>query len=53
MKLYHGDAKVCEVMTNHSMSVEDMLELMEIDMDEFAASHGWDDWDPGLLRLEM
>lgn len=52
MKLYHGDVEICEIMTNHSMSVDDVLELMEIDMDTFAAEQGWDDWNPDLMRLE-
>lgn len=49
VKLYHDDVYICEVLTNHSMSVEDVLNLMEIDMNAFAAKQGWDDWNPGLM----
>ena len=49
MKLYHENVEMCEILTNHSMSVDDVLELMQIDMDAFAAAQNWDDWDPCLM----
>lgn len=42
---------ICSTLTNHSMSIEDMLELNEIDMDEYAKSQGWDDWNYESLYL--
>lgn len=41
-----------EVLTNHSMSIEDVIELLEIDMDQFAHDRGWDDWNYESLKLE-
>lgn len=32
------------ILTNHSMSVDDALDLLDIDMDAFAEEQGWDDW---------
>lgn len=52
MKLYHGDVFLGEILTNHSMTVDEALELLDIDMDEFAQEQGWDDWDWEELRME-
>ena len=41
-----------EVLTNHSMSVEDVIDLLEIDMDQFAYDRGWDGWNYEALKLE-
>jgi len=54
MKLYYNDngnrILVVEVLTNHSMSIDDMLEY--VDMDEWAAEQGMEDWDYEALELE-
>lgn len=54
MKLFYVDGEkklfVTEVLTNHSMSVDDMLEY--VDMDEWAAEQGFDGWDWEALELE-
>ena len=52
MKLFYEDLLIGEVVNNHSMSIEDILELLEIDMNEIAEENGWDDWDYEKLRLE-
>ena len=56
MKLYYNDngdkILVAEVITNHSMSVDDVLELTGINMDDFANEHGWDGWDFGALEMD-
>lgn len=52
MKLYYEDILLGEVLTNHSMTVDDALEFVGIDMDEYAGEHGWDDWDLEKLRME-
>ena len=56
MKLYYNDngnkILLTEVLTNHSMSVEDVLNLTGIDMDKWAEDQGWDDWDYGALEME-
>lgn len=53
MKVYYKDEYVnelvCEVMTNHSMTVDEALDLCDVDMDEFASDKGWEDWDPNAL----
>lgn len=53
MKLFYGDIELGSVMTNHSMSIEDMLDMLDINMDEYAEKHGWDDWEYDHLRLEV
>lgn len=42
---------VTEVLTNHSMSIDNMLEY--VNMDEFAKEQGWDDWDYENLETEV
>ena len=53
MKVYYRDEYVnelvCEVMTNHSMTVDEALDLCDVDMDKFAGDKGWEDWDPNAL----
>lgn len=43
------DELVCEVTTNHSMMVDEALDLCDVDMDKFASDKGWEDWDPNAL----
>lgn len=43
---------VCEITTNHSMSVDDMLNHCDIDMDDFADKQGWDGWSFEALEME-
>lgn len=50
-KLFYGEILLAEVMANHSMSIEDIIESQDIDMDEFARQQGWDDWDYEELRI--
>ena len=56
MKLYYNDngnkILLTEVMTNHSMSIDDALNLAGIDMDKWAEDQGWDNWDYGALEME-
>lgn len=53
LKLYYCDENVrvpvCEVMANHTMTADEMIELCGIDMDMFSRAHGWDDYDPNAL----
>ena len=53
MKLFYEDLLIGEVVTNHSMSIEDIFELLGIDMDMIAEENGWDDWDYEKLRVEV
>lgn len=52
MKLFYGNMLLGEVITNHSMSIEDAIELLDINMDDVAKENGWDDWDYEELRME-
>lgn len=52
MKLFYGDILLNEILTNHSMTVEEALEASGIDMDRYAQEQGWDDWDWEELRME-
>lgn len=48
-----GDIKMGGVMTNHSVSIWDVLNILNIDMDEYARAQGWDDWNPEELCLKF
>lgn len=39
------------ILAGHSMTVDYALNLLDINMDEFSQSQGWDDWDFEALRL--
>lgn len=55
MLLVYADSDVFEiiggVLTNHSMSVDDALEVIDVDMDAWAEKQGWDGWDWDALAL--
>lgn len=57
MKLFYNDNSnkilVCEITTNHSMSIDDMLNHCDINMDEWADKQGWDGWDWDCLEIEV
>lgn len=40
-----------DIMTNHSMSVEDAIDLLNINMDDIAEENEWDGWNPEALHL--
>lgn len=52
MKLYYDDILLGNILTNHSMSIDDALESLEIDMDEYAREQGWDGWEWESLRMD-
>lgn len=39
------------IFTNHSMTVDEALEILDIDMDDLVEGLGWDGWDVDALRL--
>ena len=39
------------VVTNRSLDIDSMIDLIGIDMDVFAARKGWDDWDYDSLIM--
>lgn len=43
--------KLGEVLTNNLTTIDDVLNFLEIDMDKFAAEHGWDGWNYEALEL--
>lgn len=53
--LVYADGDVFEIiggiLTNHSMSVDDALEVIDVDMDAWAEKQGWDGWDWDALAL--
>ncbi|RKI90412.1 hypothetical protein D7V94_13335 [Parablautia intestinalis] len=55
MLLVYSDDNVFEIiggiLTNHSMSVDDALELLGVDMDAWAEGKGWEGWDWEALEL--
>lgn len=52
MKLLYDQIVLGEILTNKSMSIEDAIELLEIDMDLYAQEQGWDNWDYECLSIE-
>lgn len=39
------------ILTNHSMTIDEALKLLEIDMNTFVEEQGWEDWDYEALDL--
>lgn len=52
MKLYYNDILLGEVLTNHSISIEDMVNILDLNLDEWAQAQGWNDYDYEALRIE-
>ena len=46
-----GTYEITEVLTNHSMSIDDILQLADIDMDAWADDKGWEGWDYDCLQM--
>lgn len=42
---------IAEIMTNHSISVEEALELSGVNMDVYAEEQGWEDYDYNALKV--
>lgn len=55
MMLVYADGSTFEIiggiLANHSMSVDDAIDLLGIDMDAWADGQGWEDWDYEALQL--
>ncbi len=55
MFLVYADDYVFEIiggiLTNHSMSVDDAIDFLGVDMDAWAEDQGFDGWDYGALCL--
>lgn len=44
---------VAEVLTDRSMSVEEVLDAAGVDINEWAAEQGWEAVDYGALEIEV
>lgn len=42
---------IAEIVSNHSISVEDALELSGVNMDVYAEEQGWEDYDYNALKV--
>lgn len=42
---------VCGVFTNQSLTIDQVLDLNDIDMDDWADNQGWDGWDYDALQF--
>lgn len=51
-KLYYEDILVTEITTNRSLSVDEVLEQIEFNEQEFIEHHNFDDIDYNDFRLE-
>lgn len=52
MELYYDNICLGYILTDRGMSVEEMMDMLEIDMDAFAEERDCDDWDYGLLSVK-
>lgn len=46
-----GSYQIAAVVTNHSMSINDILQLSGVDMNQWADDQGWDGWDWDNLEI--
>ncbi len=55
MLLVYADDNAFEIiggiLTDHSMSIDDALDLLGVDMDVWAGDKGWEGWDWEALDL--
>lgn len=40
-----------KIFSNHSISIDEALDLLDIDMDDVAIDNGWDGWNYEALKL--
>ena len=43
--VYYNETKLGSIITNRILSAEEILYLIDVDMDKYAAAHGWNGWD--------
>lgn len=53
MVLKYADTALGRILTNHGLTIDEALDLLDIDMDKYAAEQGWDGWDYEQLSLEQ
>jgi len=56
MKVIYNDCDekivLGEIMTNHSLSVFEAIDILGIDLEEWRESLGWEDYDPNCFAFE-
>ena len=53
MVLKYADTVLGRILTNHALTIDEALDLLDIDMDKYAAEQGWEGWDYEQLSLEL
>ena len=53
VKVYYEDILVGEILTNRNLTVDEALELIEFDEQQFISDNGFDDIDYNDFRLEF
>ena len=51
----HGDDDkevIGNIITNRSLTVEEVLEIIGVNMDNYGVERGWEGYDPLAIRLE-
>ena len=48
--LLYETTVVCTLLTNKPHTVDEILEICDVNMDSFAADRGWESWNPEELR---
>lgn len=43
--------KLGEILTNHSFTVDEALDFLDVDMEKVASDNGWDGWNFESLEL--
>ncbi|GGE47491.1 hypothetical protein GCM10011391_27880 [Pullulanibacillus camelliae] len=51
MKLYYEDILVAEVLVNHSITIEEVLNLIDFDKNKFIEEQGFEDIDHNDFKL--
>lgn len=51
IKIMYDGVLVGEILTNRSLTIEEALELIEFDEQEFLEKQGWDDIDYNDFKL--
>ena len=53
MVLKYDDAVLGRILTNHGLTIDEALNLLDIDMDKYAEEQGWEGWDYERLSFEL
>lgn len=53
MILKYADTVLGRILTNHGLTIDEALNLLDIDMDKYAEEQGWEGWDYEQLSLEL